>query len=122
MAADWFVYFDKKGQKVPSKEDVGKALEDFLGAYATEVKWDRDRFYAKLVGTKSWPFKRLEPADSVIALGMAEREGEDRWIEVWLDDECIDVMTRSSDEATNNLAEGFAKLIARYWKGRKQFG
>lgn len=118
MAADWFVDFPKG--KVPSKDDVGKALEDYLGGYATKVYWERDRWYAVLVGTKSWPFKRLEPADSRLALGMAEREGEERWIEVWLDDDCIDVMTRTSDEATNNLAAGFAELLRRYWQGKRR--
>lgn len=116
MAADWFVYFPKG--EVPSKEDVGKALEDYLGAYATRVYWQRDRWFAVLVGTKSWPFKRLEPPDSRMAQAAALETEEERWIEVWLDNECIDVMTRHSDEATNNLASGFAKLAARYWKGR----
>lgn len=117
MAADWFVDFPKG--KVPSKDDVGKALEDYLGAYATEVRWDTDRWFATLVGTKSWPFKRLE-ADSRFAEAYEEMAKEPRWIEVYIDKDNIDVMTRQSDEATNNLAEGFAKLLARYWQGKRR--
>lgn len=117
MAADWFVDFPKG--KVPSKEDVGKALEDYLGAYAEGIHWDGNRWFAKLVGTKSWPFKRLE-ADSRFAARYEEEAKEPRWIEVFIDTNNIDVITRRSDEATNNLAEGFAKLLARYWQGKRR--
>ena len=113
MAADWFVYFDK----VPPREDIGKALEDYLGAFAQRVYWDKDRWFAKLVGTKTWPFKRLEGPDHPMFEFHKAEETEERWIEVWLSKDCVDVMTRRADWVTNTLAEGFAKLMAQYWSG-----
>jgi len=118
MAADWFVDFDKG--KAPSKEDLGKALEDFLGAFAKRVYWSKDRWFAVLVGTKSWPLRRLEPEDSIGAMSAKAEESEERWIEVWLDRKCVDVMTRRGDWATNTLAEGFAGLVAQYWQGKRR--
>lgn len=118
MAADWFIDFNKG--KVPPKEDLGKALEDYLGAFATNVRWDTDRWFATLVGTKTWPFRRLEPEDSIGARSAKAEESEERWIEVWLDHECVDVMTRHGDWVTNTLAGGFADLVAQYWQGKRR--
>ncbi|MHC4899983.1 MAG: hypothetical protein ACYTGW_23065 [Planctomycetota bacterium] len=115
MSCDRFIRF-KKG-KAPSHEDVGKALEDYLGAFMTSNKWDQNRWLAQLDGGKSWPFKRLE-ADSRRAWHHEEEARECRYIEVWFSKNSIDVLTRRADEATMNLADGFAKLIARYWGGK----
>jgi hypothetical protein len=118
MAADWFVWFDKKGDKPPSREDLGKALEDYLGAFAERVWWDKDRWFAKLIGTKVWPFRRIESSDNPLFEAHRAEESEERWIEVWRSKTCVDVMTRHGDWATNTLAGGFAKLVAQYWRGR----
>lgn len=118
MAADWFIDFDK--DKAPSKEDLGKALEDFLGAFATEIHWEEDRWFATLTGTQSWPLRRLENENSLGAQNAAQKAGGKRWIEVWLDHECVDVMTRQGDWATNTLAGGFADLVAQYWQGNRR--
>jgi hypothetical protein len=45
------------------------------------------------------------------------REARERWFEVWVGQDCIDVITRMMDEVTNNIAQGFAKLCARWWEG-----
>jgi hypothetical protein len=61
MACDrfvYFVYFDK-GSKRPSREEVGHALEDFLGAFMVENEWGGGRWTAKLVGNNSWPLRRV---------------------------------------------------------------
>ncbi len=116
MACDRFIYFDKG--KVPSKADVGMALEDYLGNYMVSCEWINGAWVARLVGNKSWPFRRLE-ADSRMAAGHAEEAKEGRCIEVFIDKDNIDVITRRTDEVTMNIADGFAKLIVRYWKGRE---
>jgi hypothetical protein len=120
MAADWFVWFDKESEAAPSKEDLGKALEDFLGEFATRVYWRKDRWFAVLVGTKTWPFKRIVEPDHPLFEAHKAEEEEERWIEVWRSPRCVDVMTRRGDWATNTLATGFAKLVAQYWKGRTE--
>lgn len=53
MATDWFIWFDKKGKSPPSREDLGKALRDYLGDFAKEIYWEHDRYFAILIGTKS---------------------------------------------------------------------
>lgn len=120
MACDRFINFGKGKvpSKVPSKKDVGKALEDYLGALMVENKWGGSRWTAQLIGTKSWPFRRLEHEDSIIARAQAVEASEERWIEVYIDKDNIDVITRRQDEVTMRIADGFAKLVARYWQGQ----
>lgn len=115
MASDRFVHFGKG--KVPSKKDVKLALEDYLGANMTHIKWGGGRWTATLVGSRSWPFRRLEP-DHPCAKAYEEEAKENRWIEVFIAKDNIDVITRRQDEVTNNIARGFAQLLARYWHGR----
>lgn len=120
MACDRFVYFDKG--KRPSKKEVGHALEDFLGAFMVSNEWGGGRWTAKLVGNNSWPLRRVVDMENEFfqrtAKSYEEQATWERWIEVFIDSDNIDVMTRSHDEATNALAEGFARLLARFWKGR----
>ncbi len=116
MACDRFINFDKG--KVPSKEDVGKALEDYLGALMVSNEWGGNRWTATLIGTKSWPFRRLEPEEVICAKVAAKEADEERWIEVYIAKDNIDVITRRQDEVTMRIADGFAKLVARYWQGR----
>lgn len=120
MACDRFVRFPKG--KRPSKEDVGKALEDFLGAFMVSNKWGGGRWTATLVGTKSWPLRRIYDQSCetlrVMAAAHEEETSESRWIEVFLHRNTIDVITRRQDEATMRLADGFAQLAARYWRGQ----
>ena len=119
MACDRFIYF-KRGQ-VPSREDVGKVLEDYLGALLATNDWQADkaphksgRWMAKLTGSKSWPFRRVEHD----AQCPWEPHTQERWIEVYIDTNNIDVITRRQDELVSNVADGFAKLVARYWQGK----
>jgi len=108
MAFDRFVYFDGPA---PSKEDLGKALEDYLGAGALAIKWERDRFFAQLHGNSLNPFRRLVDPPPY-------QEPDERWIEVVVRVDYVDVLTRHQDEFTNNIARGFARLVERFWKGR----
>jgi len=115
MSCDRFIRFDKG--KVPLRADLKFALEDYLGAFMTHIKWVNGSWVAQLEGGKSWPFKRLE-ADSRLAAAREEEAKENRCIEVFIASDNIDVITRRADEATMNLADGFAKLVTRYWKGK----
>jgi hypothetical protein len=114
MACDRFVYF-KKG-RVPSKKNVKLALEDYLGAFLTNITWGGGRWNLTLSGSNSFPFRRIEP-DSPVSKIAEEDAKRNRWMEVYIDSDNIDVITRQGDEATNALALGFAKLLARYWDG-----
>lgn len=120
MACDRFIRFDKG--KVPSKEDVGKALEDYLGAFLVQNEWGGGRWTAEIVGNNSWPLRRVVDTSKGFFQRMSGKYEEEatrkRWVEVFIDIDNIDVMTRSHDEATNALADGFAKLVARFWQGQ----
>ncbi len=120
MAYDRFVYFEKG--KTPKRDDVGKVLEDYLGALLIGKEWKRDRWLALLVGKKSWPFRQVEDTSSAMAQAAVEEAKEERWIEVIVTRGSIDVLTRRQDELVNNVADGFAKLVARYWQGRLEMG
>lgn len=112
MSLDRIVIFK---EKVPTKENIGMVLEDYLGELAVEVMWNRERYMAVLKGPGSNPFKRL------VGGPFTTSETSERWIEVVLDldskEPSVDVLTRRQDEITNNIADGFAKLLARYWDG-----
>jgi hypothetical protein len=118
MACDRFVYWN---EKKPTQEQVQLVLEDYVRDLATEVKWDQGRFYVVLPGMGSNPLARVSDWPLMADMAKEQRETE-RWIEVWLGDDCLDVITRHADEITNNIASGFAKLCARYWKGRLEEG
>jgi len=115
MARDRFIWF-KGEHKVPSKDDVQSVLTHFIGEAGT-VEWrkDQSRFYMVLQGDPSWPFTDMD-------LGVHNPHGEDkgrsRWIEVYMGKDNIDVMTRMMDEYTNTVADGVAKMIARFWQGQ----
>lgn len=119
MSTSYLVRFD--GVPVPTRDDVCKLLEDFIGA-GGKVRWadEQDRFYVDLVGTYSDLLRRLDDTCAQLHEYLSkERDGSPRprWIEVWLGDGCIDVMTRQADDFTHWIAHGIAWKIARFWDG-----
>lgn len=118
MACDRFVYF----ATVPSREDIGKISEDFLGAFLVSSEWASSRWTFLLVGHKSFPFRRIDGISPALQRAHEEEAQEERWIEVFIGDDNIDVITRRQDPAVNALAEGLAKCIARRWDGRLEMG
>jgi len=115
MSADWFVRF--KGEAVPpTKEEIGSLLCNYFDAAASEIRWERDRYYVTLHGSCSFPFAELAPD---VADPYKSEKPRERWIEVWLDrkDGTVDVITRMMDNYTNALASDVAGTIARFWHG-----
>jgi len=115
MARDRFVYWLAGA---PSIHDIQHALEDYLGE-AGSIAADGFRFVAWLSGTTSHPLRRITPDDTRVAM-FADLSKQPRAFEVCVADDHIDVITRLGDEYTNVVAEGFAALAARYWKGRRE--
>ena len=86
-------------------------LEDYLGEVAT-VSLNEDWFTITLPGKPSYALKRLARNDMDMDMP------EERWFEVCcIHKAAIDVITRQADEFTNNIAKGFAELVARWFKG-----
>lgn len=119
MALDRFVNFG--ADSAPRRrDDIEALLVDYFDAAATSVSWERDRFFVHLVGKTSPALARQHDVPDWYRY--VEPERATRWIEVWLGEDCIDVMTRNQDELTNDLAAGLARLIARFWRGKLEEG
>lgn len=117
MAIDRFVYF--KHRKGPKIQDLKTVLEDYLGSAGIYVEFavhDKDcRIMAMLPGKPNFPFKRIKGYED---MGRPCECHQERWFEVyWHSSRKIDVITRQTDEFTNVVAQGFAELCARFWKG-----
>jgi hypothetical protein len=112
MACDRFIY---KCEKKPTKKDIGVALVDYLGDdLIKELQWSKDRWFVALRSERSHPLRHLvDPA----ILFLDQEPDDGRWFEVWIKGKTVDVITRRQDELTNNIALGFAKLVARFWEG-----
>ncbi len=109
MSLDRFVYWkDRK----PTKSEIRVLCEDFVGQAGT-VSWSAEcgRFIVDLPGECSDPCRRV--------LGrQLFSPGEKRWIEVFIHDDAIDIITRMQDPFTNALAERLAQEFAGFWGGR----
>lgn len=112
MALDRFVRFDGP---LPTRDAMQALLEDFFGDAATHVNWDRDRFFVELCGRPTAALRRQDGVPWFYAAAL--EEARDRWIEVWLGRDCVDVMTRNADEYTNGCAAALAQIVARWFGG-----
>lgn len=112
MAYDRFVNWTDKR---PTRKEVQHVLEDYFAEAATKIAWSKDRFFIDLVGTHTNPLRRMKDAHESARLD-PEPGHEGRLIEVWLSKTSLDVMTRHGDEFTNRVADGLAKLFARFWQ------
>ena len=119
MALDRFVYW--KSTTRPTREQIQFALEDYVRDLATEVKWEHDRFYVVLPGMGSHPAARITESET-LRLAAAEDRKNERWFEVYLGDDNIDVITRHSDWITNAIATEFARICAQFWQGELEMG
>ena len=128
MACDRFVRWPE-GSRRPTAEEVRLVVEDYLGGYAERVDDDGRSpvgaieafFVAWTSGRQSHPLRRIVGA-SPSALIEPEAGFEARCIEVWVHDDCVDVLTRHQDAATNALARGLAAVLAGYWAGKLEEG
>lgn len=122
MSFDRIIDFEQADKAAPGRDELGAVIEDYLGRAARRVYWDRDRWFAVLIGLKSWPLRRAYARYSKVLTTSArahEIEAEpERWIEVWADKHTVDVLTRRQDEFTMAVADGLAALIARYYGGK----
>lgn len=118
MARDTFVYFKK--DKMPKRTELQVVLEDYTAGLAKEIRWDKGRFFVTLPGTVRNPLLRVLPKDTPYARAAQEEASDatDRWFEVWVGTDNINVITRRMDEVTNAVARGFAVLCARWWDGK----
>jgi hypothetical protein len=110
MACDRFVYWS---QVHPTFEQIGQALEDYVGEAAWMIAVGSGRFICRFSGKPSSALKRAEPTLASVC------PDDERWFEVFVADDNIDIITRQCDEFTSAVAEGFAALCARVWRGKR---
>lgn len=115
MAADRFVKWEDAR---PTKDEIHLVLVNFLGDAARQVYWDKDRFFVLLRGSKTFPFKGLGNSLEEGQLANFAPPHDERSIEVHVSTDTLDVITRLADEYTCVLADGIARMFARYWEGR----
>lgn len=109
MATDRFVRWE--GGRRPTAEQLFQVLKDYIGSAGT-VEWKEDRWYVSFPGPTSHPLKTLAPKPQFDSL-QAER-----WIEVCLAPDNMDVITRGQDAFVRAVADGFADFCASLWDGR----
>lgn len=103
MALDRFIYFED-GQ-TPSFDEIREVCVHYVGGSgAGRIKLDPPRVFAVLPGASLSPTARPE-----------------RFIEVYVDEDNVDVMTREGDEFTNAVAEGLSALICRRFCGKRDY-
>lgn len=114
MPSDREIYFNNGAH--PSFGDVVTYIEDFIGD-AEAVRWDEksSRFYVELPGPCSDPLRRLRQRDGIFDVGQR------RQIEVWLDEQSIDVMVRHGDPFTSGVAARLASDMASWFGGKREW-
>jgi len=108
MALDRFVYWK---DKAPDKGQLERTLIAYAGTMA-DIAFRDDRWYINIPGKPSCAL------ENYYGVGMLRDLPDERWIEVWPGDDCVDVITRQADDITNAIAEGLARLLARLWNGK----
>lgn len=111
MAHDRFVYWRKER---PTREQLQMVLEDYVLRLGV-VEWETDRFFVTLPGKCRHPLTRVTDRRAVEAMNEGPRE---RWFEVYVGEDHIDVITRLMDQVTEDIARGFAVVVARFWDGK----
>ena len=110
MARDRFIYWQR--ERRPTVKEAASVAANFFGeSIATEVVADGQRITISIRGGSTDPYRGLGAKSMPIR--------PDRWIEVFLADDNLDVITREQDQLTNALADGLAMAYATFWHGRK---
>ncbi|MBI4437334.1 hypothetical protein HY631_00020 [Candidatus Uhrbacteria bacterium] len=110
----------------PTQRELWDALEDYIGISQQgmngclgSVVWNAgaNRWCVRIQGRSSHPLKRIGKPPPPKDLHLPERE-----IEIFWDDDSIDIITRFSDPVTNAIADGFQKFCLEYWDAKLDRG
>lgn len=116
MPADRFVRW--KGHP-PKRALLELVILDYIDD-AGEVHWHElaHRFYITLRGKHSEVARRAGlTTPNVRAVAVSRYHEGDRLIEVYVDPEYADVITRMTDDYTSGVAERLAEVLARLFDG-----
>lgn len=99
MARDKFA----KLPRIPTNEELKEEIENFFDGLAL-VTWEADRFFVVFPGVR--------PRNNPLPRG-------DRWVEVTLIGDNLDVLTREQDKAINALADALFRDLVHKFEGEK---
>ncbi|MFA4845321.1 MAG: hypothetical protein WC654_02065 [Patescibacteria group bacterium] len=119
MAQDRWIYWQERR---PTHRELWDALEDYIGT--AEQGMDRNlgsvvwsagssKWCVLVLGLSSHPLKRIGNPPPPKDLHSSERA-----IEIFWDDDNIDIITRFTDPVTNAIADGFQDFCLEYWGAR----
>lgn len=112
MALDRIIRWKKRPDDIqPGQSRFALFVCDYFGEQIA-CSWQTDRWFITLPGKPTWPFASL-------GINGPPLQSE-RWIEVWIGKDSVDVMTRMQDHFTNSVAEGLAAAIAQFWGGERE--
>jgi len=134
VALDRFVRWQTDAR--PTREELQLVIEDYLDE-SGESRWDEDsrRFWITFARTgdrrpgekpqarHSDAFRRTGAATSAQKAYAMECYHDDiRSIEVYVDDDSVDVITRAADDFTNGVAARLAEVLGRLFDGLVEAG
>jgi len=109
MARDRFIWWIFKK---PSKDEIEKLLLFYLNNYENKewiVEWD----YA----LERW-FCTLKPESGRVKADLPEGWLDPAdWFEVCLSEDCLDIITRQASKHVNDVADRFARICQKKFKG-----
>ena len=114
MSRDRFITWADNSQR-PSFEEIEYALQRYIHQSGTVERvgcW----LCVVLPGEPRFVFREEGDKEPFVQGGC---KGGERSLEVFAHpEETYSVLTRTADEFTNAVADGFASLVARHWEGK----
>ena len=116
MACDRIIRFEKER---PTAKEIELVIRDFFGDATKQIYYDKDRWFVLLHGLYHQPYERIDIATDAMKQVAIEnrRNNKERWIEIWSDEDSVDVITRDADWYTNTIAQGLAEVFRKFWQG-----
>lgn len=108
MGLDRFVYWKERR---PTATELEQILRNYFDAAAQSFAFAGARWTITLFGRPTSPFKGIAGAPA----GVQHQQYAERWIEVHVHDDCIDIETKQQDDYTNDLAGGLQAAFLRFY-------
>ncbi len=108
MGLDRFVYWKERR---PTPAELEQILRNYFDAAALSIEFDNARWVITLFGQPTSPFKGIAGAHASVHY----QTYHERWIEVHIHDDGLDIETKKQDEYTNDLARGLQACLIKFY-------
>jgi hypothetical protein len=116
MSLDRIIHWVQRKPQDPS--EIANFLTRYMGAAEAKFEFSPGEDI-NCVWTVSLPGVGTDPFSHLRRAGDEGPFQKDRWFEVHLSDDNMDVLTRTQDPFVNAIAEGFADLVCRWYGGKR---